>query len=525
MDISKATVLVAGMGVSGRSACEVLAGRAAHVVTVDEGKSDADYHSFADVDFRGIDLVMSSPVFNPRTPFIVKAQSLGIPVVSEVELGWMLRVPSGQSQQPAPWIGITGTNGKTSTTQMVSAMLTGAGETAPAVGNIGKAVSHAAVDPSNQTLCVELSSFQLHFTQSLSLECAAITNLADDHLDWHGGFANYAADKAKVYRGVQRALVYNADDSRVSELAAAAHPAPGCKRVGFTLGAPQAGEIGVQDGWIIDRSGLEATGEDTAVEDTAGENTAARSLAAVSDFSHLCEPDGTVYPHLLADALCALALVLGHGIAADRAVEALKAFKPGGHRIQTVARYDTTVDADQHGIAQQTGSAHGGNGHQGESTDRPQADSSNVIRFVDDSKATNAHAAGASLSSFPPHSVVWIAGGLAKGGHFEDLLASYADRLSAAVIIGVDQRPMLDAFASKAPDIPLSIIDPEPKESVMQRAVDAAGTHAHPGSVVLMAPACASMDQFVSYADRGEQFAAQARLWVARRQADPHGQK
>ena len=118
-----------------------------------------------------------------------------------------------------------GTNGKTSTTEMTSEMLTACGLTAPAVGNIGKAVSHAAVDPANDVLCVELSSFQLHFTDSLALDCAAITNIADDHLDWHGGIDNYAADKAKVFHRVKKALVYNADDERVTRLAFAAEKA------------------------------------------------------------------------------------------------------------------------------------------------------------------------------------------------------------------------------------------------------------------------------------------------------------
>ena len=112
-------------------------------------------------------------------------------------------------------MGITGTNGKTSTTEMTSAMLCADGLVAPAVGNIGKAVSHAAVDPDNDALCVELSSFQLHFTDSLALDCAAITNIADDHLDWHGGIEAYAADKSKVFRNVRRALVFNADDRRL----------------------------------------------------------------------------------------------------------------------------------------------------------------------------------------------------------------------------------------------------------------------------------------------------------------------
>ncbi len=471
MDLSDKTVLVAGLGISGRSMMEVLRSRAARVIGVDEHKPEADLHSFDGIDWDSADIVMTSPVFNPRTPFILEAQRRGIPVYSEVELAWRLRVDSARTGRPAPWVGITGTNGKTSTTEMTSAMLCADGLVAPAVGNIGKAVSHAAVDPDNDALCVELSSFQLHFTDSLALDCAAITNIADDHLDWHGGIEAYAADKSKVFRNVRRALVFNADDRRVSALASAAHTAEGCRRIGFTLGVPHPGQIGVDDGWIVDRSGVAggAFGDETR-------------LAPVQEFPHLCEPDGTVYPHLLADAMTALALALGMGVDLDKALAALKAFAPGGHRIQTVA---TAATGD------------GGS-----------------IRFIDDSKATNAHAARASLSSFAPKSVVWIAGGLAKGSRFEQLVADQAHTIKAAVIIGKDQKPMLEAFAASAPGIPLTVIEPEPSDTVMARAVDAAGAYAGTGDVVLMAPACASMDQFVSYADRGTQFARESSRWV-----------
>lgn len=458
-------VLVAGLGVSGASACRVLGAAGATVLTYDARKPEADWHEVDEIDFDRVDVLVTSPVFAPSSPLLVAAVSHGVDIISEVELAWRLRVGSARTGRPAAWVGITGTNGKTSTTQMVSEVMKAAGYTAPAVGNIGDPVSSAAVDPGNDVLVVELSSFQMHYTDSLELDCAAITNLADDHLDWHGGFERYAADKAKVYHRARRALVYNADDDRVAALASQAVADGACRRVGFTLSSPDSGMVGVEDGWIVDRA-----------FDAAG-----RRLARVSDFTHLTEPDGTVYPHLLADALCALSLALGMGVDARTAVTALEGFRPGGHRIATVARLESAEGA---------------------------------IRFIDDSKATNAHAARASLSSFGPKSVVWIAGGLAKGSRFEDLVSDEAAVIKAAVIIGRDQRPMLEAFASQAPDIPLTVITPDPTDTVMERAVEAAASYAVPGDVVLMAPACASMDQFVSYADRGDRFAKAAGVWV-----------
>ncbi|NEG70048.1 UDP-N-acetylmuramoyl-L-alanine--D-glutamate ligase [Bifidobacterium choloepi] len=504
MDVEGKKVIVAGLGISGRNMVEILRGRGADVTGVDEKKEDADLKSFDGIDWNDVDLLCVSPVFPPSTPFILAAQAAGVPVWSEVELAWRLRADSGRTGEPAPWIGITGTNGKTSTTEMTSAMLEACGLKAPAVGNIGVSVSHAAVDPANAVLCVELSSFQLHFTDSLALTSAAITNIAADHLDWHGGIENYAHDKAKVYHRARSVVVYNAQDRRVTALADQA--ATGtvndveALRVGFTLAAPRDGEIGVADGWIVDRSGL-----------AGGVPGEPNRLAPVTDFVHLAEPDGTIYPHLLADAMTALALVLGLKRAADlevaagvpgaellpgvsvdveTALAALKRFAPGGHRIQKVAELAT------------------GDG---------------TIRFIDDSKATNAHAAKASLSSFGPKQVVWIAGGLAKGARFEHLVDDMKSVVKAAVVIGRDQHEMTEALASQAPEIPVTVIDPtiaddDPSADIMALAVEAAGQYAEPGDVVLEAPACASMDQFVSYADRGDRFAAAARRWVEERQ-------
>ena len=410
MQVADKTVVIAGLGVSGTSLAEVLRERGAHVIGVDERKPEADLHSFDDVDWDHVDYVMSSPVFNPRTPFVLEAQRRGIPVMSEVEFAWQLRVNNERTGTPAPWIGITGTNGKASTTEMTSEMLTACGLDAPTAGN-----------------------------------------------------------KSKVFHNAKRAIVYNAQDAKVSELAAAAQTAEGCRKVGFTLEAPQAGQIGIEDGWIVDRSGVAGGAVGESVR-----------LAAITDFTHLAEPDGSLYPHLVADALTALALVLGLGADRDTALKALTSFKPGGHRIETVA--EAAVE--------------GGS-----------------VRFVDDSKATNGHAARASLSSFPAKSVIWIAGGLAKGSRFEDLVKDQAHTIKAAVIIGKDQQPMIEAFASQAPDIPVTIIDPEDNDTVMDRAVEACGTYAAAGDIVLMAPACASMDQFKSYADRGNRFAAAAKTW------------
>lgn len=249
--------LVVGMGVSGVAAAEVLRGRECRVVTVDD-KKPADF-TLADInnfqfDYSAFDGVITSPGFKPTTDFIVNARHAGVPVISDVELSWHMSGDATSRKQT--WIGITGTNGKTTTTEMTAAIMQEAGRKAIAAGNIGYPITKAATDADIDTIVAELSSFQLHYTDGLELDSAAITNLADDHLDWHGGFEAYAADKAKIYRGAKKVAVFNADDARVTSLAAAARSqvAPGCTFVGFTLGKPAEGEIGVEDGWIVNRS-------------------------------------------------------------------------------------------------------------------------------------------------------------------------------------------------------------------------------------------------------------------------------
>lgn len=551
IDMSNKRVLVAGLGVSGRAAVESLLGRVSSIATFDEHVS-ADQsvtmltdHTTADVsrekltvadncegsqssttqpstmqhpntcithyqdpsliDWQQFDLVVVSPGFPPSTPWLIEAQAHGVQVVSEVQIAAWLNAH-------CPWIAITGTNGKTTTTSMVSAMLAACGLQAPAVGNIGTPITQASLDSVNDVLCVELSSFQLHFTDTMPLTSAVILNLADDHLDWHGGFDNYAADKATIYRSVTKGLVYNADDPVVTRLALQTQVRDGVEMVGFTLGDPVAGQIGIRDGWVVDarHSIIDTDNMDQGVHSSQGGHSTqgghschGRKLFAVDNLRCYRNAQGHMYPHLLADALAATALVLTHGVSRTQecqALQALQSFVAGDHRITTVA--EVQVD--------------GG-----------------IVSFVDDSKATNAHAAAASLDSFDSHSIIWVVGGLAKGAVFDQLVAEHAHRVKSAIIIGHDRAAWHHAFQSagiRAIDIDvngeceairrLSVDQSEGSTSadkkilgqlVMNQVVREALRIAEPEDVVLLAPACASMDQFVSYAHRGQCFADASR--------------
>ncbi|MFD6137875.1 Mur ligase family protein, partial [Isoptericola sp. NPDC060257] len=261
-----ARVVVAGLGVTGRAVVAALsggaAGRVASVVTVDGRADDADVRdaddpAVAERVVAGADLVVASPGWAPSTPLLAAARAAGVPVWSEIELAWRLRVErtgAVGARGPAPWLAVTGTNGKTTTVEMLASILTAAGLRAAAVGNVGTPVVEAAQDPSLDVLAVELSSFQLHHTLTTSFEAAAVLNVAADHLDWHGSLEAYAADKGRIYARAQVACVYNAADPRTEQLVRDADVTEGALAVGFTLGAPGPGQLGVVEDVLVDRA-------------------------------------------------------------------------------------------------------------------------------------------------------------------------------------------------------------------------------------------------------------------------------
>jgi UDP-N-acetylmuramoylalanine--D-glutamate ligase len=379
-------------------------------------------------------------------------------VFSEVELAWQLRGVNGK--EPAQWLAVTGTNGKTTTVGMLESILQTAGENARAVGNVGPSLVEAVLDPSLDVLAVELSSFQLHYTHSMSAQASAILNIAPDHLDWHGGLDNYAHDKGKIYHNVQVAGIYNVADPLTEKLIAEAEVIDGARAVGFTLGIPQRGMVGVVGDALVDRA-FHLPFETYHREKHADE------LATFADLKHLGNTEVPA-PHIIANALAAAALARAHGVPLEFIAQGLRNFQPGAHRIETIAQI-------------------------------------NGVTYVDDSKATNAHAAAASLQAFPKGTIVWIAGGLAKGATFDELVESNKSALRAVVVIGVDQTPIQQALSQHAPEIPVISVNPG-ETDIMQSAVSAASKLAQSGDTVLLAPAGASQDQFRSYAHRGEAF-------------------
>nr|WP_105968514.1 UDP-N-acetylmuramoyl-L-alanine--D-glutamate ligase [Streptomyces geranii] len=456
-------VTVAGLGVSGISAARALTALGAVVTVVDGGDSEAHRERAAaleGVEVRlgdaetlpeGTGLVVTSPGWKPSSPLFAAAAEAGVDVVGDVEIAWRLRGRDGR--EPAPWLAITGTNGKTTTTQMLASILRAAGLRTAAVGNIGTPIIDVVLgEETHDVLAVELSSYQLHWAPSLRAHSAAVLNLAPDHLDWHGSMEAYAADKGRIYEGNRVACVYNTADKATEDLVRGADVEEGCRAIGFTLGAPGPSQLGVVDGILVDRAFVE------------NRQRNAQELAEVADVN----PPA---PHNIANALAAAALARAYGVPAKAVRDGLRAFTPDAHRIAHVADVD--------GVA-----------------------------YIDDSKATNTHAAEASLAAY--ESIVWIAGGLAKGATFDELVAKSAKRLRGVVLIGADRALIGEALARHAPEVPVVDLD-RTDTGAMLAAVRSARGLAGAGDTVLLAPACASMDMFANYNKRGDAFAQAVR--------------
>jgi UDP-N-acetylmuramoylalanine--D-glutamate ligase len=438
-------VLVAGAGVTGRSAAEALLAAGAEVVVTDSSQERlmALETLLEGVELvpglteppAGTSLVVTSPGWQPSSPLLAAAASAGIEVIGEVELAWRM---AAELADPPVWLAVTGTNGKTTTVGMLESILHAAGADAVACGNVGLPVVDALL-AGRRVLAVELSSFQLHWAPSVRPQAGALLNLAEDHLDWHGGMQAYAQAKAQVLTG-DVAIGWLDDDLVVDLL----EDAPARDRVGFTLDEPEPGQLGVRDGWLVDR----AFADD-------------EPLIEVSKI----RPAG---PPGISDALAATALARAYGVPSEAVREGLEAFEPAAHRAVLV-----TVDA---------------------------AD----IRYINDSKATNPHAAVASLRAFD--NVVWIAGGLLKGASVDEMVRTESHRLRGAVLIGADRAVIAEALARHAPDVPVRVLDVADDDEPMVAVVRAAQEFAQPGDTVLLAPAAASMDMFTDYAHRGQSF-------------------
>lgn len=459
------TVLVAGGGVSGRGCAEILASLGIKV-TVADGNTEtrasiAESLSVATIDPAEVgfaessyDLVVTSPGWRPESPLLVQAKNAGLEVIGDVELAWRLDRMEVFGP-PRTWLVITGTNGKTTTTGMLAAIMQAneaeSGLRAAAAGNIGVSLFTAlSAHPRVDVLCVELSSFQLHWSNSIRPHVGTVLNLAEDHIDWHGSFDGYAQDKAKALLG--DVAVIASDDAKVVKSAHAIEPQGRITR--FSAGLPDGG-VGVMGDQIVFAPGN--------VELASAEGLQPAGIAGVLD-------------------ACAAAAVAYAAGATPRSIA------------QGLASY--RVDAHRGEVVHEAGE----------------------ITFIDNSKATNPHAADAALAGL--RNVIWIAGGQLKGAEVTELIESNRGALKAAVLLGQDRSIIAKALQEITPEIPVHIIDETDPVQAMELSVEAALQHAEAQDTVLLAPAAASLDMYSGMGQRGELFAAAARKLSSDRDID-----
>jgi UDP-N-acetylmuramoylalanine--D-glutamate ligase len=440
-------VVVIGAGVAGAAAAEALVAEGADVLVSESSPADAlDALSHlrelgVDVAVGGHDpshlegatLVVTSPGVPQDAPILTWARDSGIPVWGELELGARLcRVP---------YLAVTGTNGKTTTTGLIASCLRAAGHDAAACGNIGHPFPRAARE-GHDVLVVEASSFQLRFVETFHPKVSVLLNLAPDHLDWHGSEQAYVDAKRNIVRaqGEGDTHVGNRDDARAAAVSLGAT----CPVAWFTRRAPDDGEVGYVEGSLVSRvAGWESLGP------VDGERAGYRE-----------------------DVAAAAAASLAFGVPIDAIGRGIASFTPAHHRGEVVALVDD-------------------------------------VRFVDNSKATNVHAALAALEGV--RDAVLIAGGRAKGVDLTPL-RDRADRLMGVVALGESAREVGAAFDGLVPVHYAATIE--------EATAEAFALAPRPGTV-LLAPACASWDMFRDYTERGDRFAAAARALVQEVQA--HG--
>lgn len=442
-------ILVAGAGVTGAACARALAKRGSLVTIVDEKVSALEGFSVITpdgVDFTNFDLLLVSPGWREDHPVVLAARKARIALINEVDLAWSLKEPSQK------WIALTGTNGKTTTVELAAAMLRAGGLTALACGNVGTTVIETVESGENYDfLVLELSSFQLHWLEDAQFLSSAILNIAEDHVDWHGSFDAYAKAKISILDKSMTAIL-NGDDGEI--VSRTTHWQG--RKVFFSLDTPAPGEIGVVEELLVDRAFV-ADPQEAAM------------------ISELVEVTPTV-PHNVSNALAAAGLARTAGVSHEAIRTAITEFTPGRHRIEKILEKDG-------------------------------------ITWINDSKATNPHAASASIMS--ALSVIWIAGGLAKGATMGELVERVKSRVRVAILMGEDRELIAAALSEKAPHIEIIRVDTPAQytkggdnNALMEDVIRRAHERAQSGDTVLLAPACASMDQFLSYGDRGDRFTA-----------------
>jgi UDP-N-acetylmuramoylalanine--D-glutamate ligase len=442
--------LVVGLARSGQAAARLLASRSEEVIGCDSGSPaglgglrDAGVEVHLDTD--GVPLlerarcVVKSPGVPREAPLVRLARERGTPVLGELELAWRVL--------PNRFVAVTGTNGKTTVTELLGHVWRTAGEPVAVAGNVGTPLASLAGELGEEvTVVCECSSFQLEDAEAFAPECAVLLNVTPDHLDRHHDFEDYLRAKLRIFANQRDddAAVFNADEPALQ----GRDLGGGARRIAYCREPPEPRRPGTRSGADGGQRCAVSIEEDVLL-------VRSEPLMGVAELS-------LPGPHNAENAMAAVAVASAMGLDRGAVREALRSFPGVPHRLERVAEIDGVL-------------------------------------FVNDSKATNVAAAAAALRSFEG-GVRAILGGSLKGGGFEGLAGAVAERCAACYLIG-------EAADALARDLAGSGVELH-RGGDLQTAVADAARDASRGEVVLLAPACASFDAFCDYEERGERFRA-----------------
>lgn len=446
-------VVVLGMGrVTGRAVVDALLDSYVEVHVSELNETD-DTRSMADKFVnRGVavsfgppdlalaewaDLIVPSPGVPPSNPLLAESSRLGVPIWSEIELGWRFR--------QGPVLAVTGTNGKTTVATLLGSMLETGGFPAVVAGNIGIPLVEAArsTQPGWALVC-ETSSFQLQFIESFHPSIAIVLNVAHDHYDWHEDHEHYLKAKGRIteFQGPDDLLIVKADD-------------PGCIRIAASSRASLWG-FGLDDPPKVKARLEHATGRQVlGVGGIVGDKLVVASGVRTTEV--ISQGDIRLKgPHNIENVLASTLGAIGFGVDTNAVQHAVASFEGLPHRSMEVAVV-------------------------------------NGVKYVDDSKATNPHATLHALEGL--QDVVLLAGGQSRGLDLSPLKQTQS-KLKALIAMGETASQFISLF-----DQVRSV-----EASDVEEAVAIASSMAEPGDTVLLSPACASLDQYSGYAERGDRF-------------------
>ncbi|MBT0771083.1 UDP-N-acetylmuramoyl-L-alanine--D-glutamate ligase [Kineosporia sp. J2-2] len=461
-------VVVAGIGISGFACADALLERGARVIVLDRTDAGSRRERGIVLETLGADirlgaehvgglpgetdLLVVSPGWTEEQPVVAGALAAGVPVWAEAELAWRLRPATGA----APWLTVTGTRGKATTTTMLATMLAADGRRATSTGQAGTSLLESVLHPEPyDVLAVQLSAFQLRWSSSLRPQASVCLNVGPAD-------TGSLADRGKVYQNTEIACVYNTADPATEDLVREAEVIEGARAIGITGGVPAVSMLGLVEDVLCDRAFVPQR------------STSAAELGTTEDVR--TAGAGVLAAHNLINALAAAALARAHGVSPIAVRDGLRHYYPLPHRLNLL---NHAHDVD----------------------------------WIDDSSATDAFAAAAGLASF--ESVVWIAGGHGTvPADLDAVVQKYAPRLRGVVLLpGDGTAGVREALGRHAPDVPvLDAVVPEtgtmPEiEPVMRSAVELAAGLARAGDTVLLSPVLGAPEG-EPFSGRGQAFAA-----------------